>query len=259
MISIAKPQDGPSSLAAGLVETASNLALYDADPSAYRNGIRKFKFISGIYGSVSVKNALKAAQHNKCCYCEAIFEANYAGDVDHYRPKGAVGAGKKRITPGYYWLAYSWSNLYYACADCNQYRKRANFPLVDEDKRAIDHHGNISDEDPLILDPGGAQNPRDHIRFKQDVPTWSTSVGKATVDRIKLDREALCTSRRKHFRILEGLIQVIRLCQNDQRPEWVEAAREARVSLAHSVRPEAEFSAASRDFLEPHRNLWEPA
>ena len=77
------------------------------------------------------------------------------GDVEHYRPKGAIGSGKTKIRPGYYWLAYNWNNLYYACADCNQYRKRAAFPLVDETNRALDHHGAIGNEDPLILDPGG--------------------------------------------------------------------------------------------------------
>jgi uncharacterized protein (TIGR02646 family) len=162
MITVTKPPGGPASLAAGAEQTALNCDLYDVDPGPYRDGRVKFKFFSSIYGSANVKNALKMTQHHKCCYCEAEFEANYAGDVDHYRPKGGVGSGRKGIKPGYYWLAYSWDNLYYACADCNQYRKRAAFPLADESKRALDHHANVNDEDPLILDPGGARDPRDH-------------------------------------------------------------------------------------------------
>jgi hypothetical protein len=234
MIRIMKPRVGPATLAGGVPETAQNCALYDATSTAYREGRTKFAFSSEIYGSSNVKGALKSAQHNKCCYCEAIFDAYYAGDVDHYRPKGAIGSGKNRIKPGYYWLAYLWDNLYYACADCNQYRKRAEFPLADETKRARDHHANVAHEDPLILDPGGARNPRDHIKFKLDVPIWLSEAGRITVDRIKLDRESLCTSRRKHFRLLDALLQIIRLLQDDVQPERIQAVRDARSSLLES-------------------------
>jgi uncharacterized protein (TIGR02646 family) len=185
MISIIKSGSGPASLADGIALTAADCARYDANSKPYRKGRAKFAFSSGVYGSSKVKNALKRIQHNKCCYCEAIFEANYAGDVDHYRPKGAIGSGKNRIRPGYYWLAYLWNNLYYACADCDQYRKRAAFPLVDERRRALDHHANLALENPLILDPGGATNPRDHVKFKLDVPMGISDAGRTTVDQIK--------------------------------------------------------------------------
>jgi hypothetical protein len=106
MISIIKSGGGPASIADGIALTAADCARYDANSKSYREGRAKFAFSSSVYGSSKIKNALKSAQHNKCCYCEAIFEANYAGDVDHYRPKGAIGSGKNRIRPGYYWLAW---------------------------------------------------------------------------------------------------------------------------------------------------------
>jgi len=256
MISIVKPGAGPASLADGIALTAANCARYDVDSRSYRDGREKFAFSSRVYGSSNIKNALKKAQHNKCCYCEAVFKANYAGDVDHYRPKGAIGSGKTKIRPGYYWLAYLWGNLYYACADCNQYRKRAAFPLADESGRALDHHANIARERPLILDPGGARNPRGHIKFKIDVPMGITDAGRTTVDQIKLDREALCTSRRKHFKLLDALLLIIRLMRHDIRPECVQAVRDARSALKDCRRREAEFSAATQDYLEPFRDLW---
>lgn len=257
MILVAKPGRVPAALAAGSAETVANSAKFDADSPAYRAGRAKFTFLSSIYGPSVVKTALKRAQHGKCCFCESVFEATYAGDVEHYRPKGAIGAGKLRIRPGYYWLAYSWDNLYYACADCNQYRKRAAFPLSDEAKRAFDHHGALAAEDPLILDPGGPRDPRDHIRFNKDVPIWTTEAGRTTIERIKLDREALCSSRRKHFRLLEALLKIIRLSRDDPRPAHIQAVREARSELAACMRPEAEFSAASQDFLAPLHPLLE--
>jgi uncharacterized protein (TIGR02646 family) len=207
---------------------------------------------------LAIKTALKRAQYGKCCYCEAVFDAHYTGDVEHYRPKGAEGSGTNRIRPGYYWLAYAWNNLFYACADCNQYRKRAAFPLADEAKRARDHHGVLADEDPLLLDPGGPRNPRNHIRFNHDVPIWRSEAGRATVQRIKLDREALCASRRKHFRLLEALLEIIRLGREDTRPDRVAAVTCARTALVDCMKPNAEFSAASEDFLLPRRGVWDP-
>jgi hypothetical protein len=257
MILVNKPDKVPRSLRAGVAETASNCEAYDANPKGYREGREKFEFKSAIYGALEVKVTLKEAQHSKCCFCESRFEANYAGDVEHYRPKGAVGSGKSRILPGYYWLAYSWENLYYACADCNQYRKRAAFPLAHEAKRVRDHHGVLMEEDPLILDPGGPRNPRDHIRFNRDVPMWTTPAGRTTIDRIKLDRDELNRKRRKHFRLLEALLEIIRLAQDDPRPDRVRAVREARASLRDLMKPEEEFSAASQDFLEQYRAIWD--
>ena len=248
MILVNKPI-GPRSLAAGVAATATHCTDFDADPQGYRDGQKSFLFKRSIYGNGRVKNVLKGAQNSKCCFCEARFDANYQGDVEHYRPKGAIGSGKTKIRPGYYWLAYTWNNLYYACADCNQYRKRAAFPLVDETDRALDHHGTIGDEDPLILDPGGPRDPRDHIRFVGDVPTWTTAAGRETIRRLKLDREALCRDRRKHFRLLQAMIDIIRLNQFDERPEAIRCVREARSHLMNCMKPESEYSAASQDFL----------
>ncbi len=150
----------PKGLAAGVSLTAADCAAYDAQPADYRNGTKKFAFKKAVYGSASVKNALKRNQHHKCCFCETRFDATYAGDVEHFRPKGAVTEGKTTLRPGYYWLAYEWANLYYACADCNQYRKLNQFPLADPTRRATNHHHPIASEEPLLLDPGGPDDPR---------------------------------------------------------------------------------------------------
>src|SRR5262245_45289492 len=71
--------------------------------------------------------------HGKCAYCEAkIVLDQHNGDVEHYRPKGAVtdendkvievedGHGGKRPHGGYYWLVYSWENLLTSCIACNR-------------------------------------------------------------------------------------------------------------------------------------------
>ena len=257
MILVTKPAQVPGALGPGAAATAANRISYDADPAAYRSGAAKFKFDGGIYGAPAVKAALKQAQFGKCCFCESVFDANYAGDVEHYRPKGAVGAGRQRIRPGYYWLAYAWDNLFYACADCNQYRKRAAFPLANEANRALDHHGNIANEEPLILCPGGPPDPRDHISFSRDVPKGSSSAGRTTVSRLKLDREALCASRRKHFRLLEALLEIVRIGRESAEPDRIQSVENARAALRGCMAPEAEFSAVSQDFLIPIQAQWD--
>ena len=249
MISVNKAGAPPSALGAGVQLTAANCVAFDANPAGYRAGTAKFEFKKTVYGPHAVKSALKTAQHHKCCFCEARFDANYKGDVEHFRPKGRILEGKRIIRPGYYWLAYSWENLYYACADCNQYRKRDQFPLKDNSQRAADHHGVVANEDALLIDPGGPRDPRQHIRFKKDVPVWTSEYGQATIKALKLDRDELNLSRRTHFEALDSLRTIIALLADDQRQEAIEAVRDARLRLEAAKCSTAIFSAASQDYL----------
>jgi hypothetical protein len=109
---------------------------YEAD---YCAGTRTFSFDPAIYGDVAVKAALVAAQHKKCCFCESIVGTD--GDVEHFRPKAACRqtSGDALTRPGYYWLAYDWSNLLLACGPCNQRHKGNLFPLADPSRRVTSH------------------------------------------------------------------------------------------------------------------------
>ncbi len=249
MIRVAKPVVAPAALAAGVALTAANCAAYDRDPAAYRSGAERFNFRKSVYGPTTVKNALKNAQHGKCCFCEARFAANHAGDVEHYRPKGAVKQADRTILPGYYWLAYDWRNLFYACADCNQYRKRDQFPLADEAARALSHHQALTAETPLLVDPGGTDDPRDHISFKGDVPIWKTSVGRVTIKTLKLDREELNLARRSHLHTVDLLMNIVQLLAGDQRPDAIAQVQAAREELVRFQTSEAIFSSAAQNYI----------
>jgi len=244
-----KSEPVPSSLRRGVAANAANCESYDADPAAYRSGAARFEITSAIYGTKVVKRRLKRDQHGKCGFCEAIFDANVAGDVEHYRPKGAVEAQGDRIYPGYYWLGYAWTNLSYACPDCNEYRKRDRFPLFDEEARALDHHGDIAAEQPFLLDPYGARDPRAHIAFRGEAPIGLTPEGKTTIDLLALGRTTLARDRLHHLRLLTSLRESIGLLEHDARPEAIEYVERARSELAAAVQPEARFSAASADHL----------
>jgi hypothetical protein len=84
--------------------------------------------------------------HGKCAYCERKFVLDQSGDIDHFRPKGAVtdendavvdieAGGVAQPHPGYYWLAYEWRNLLPTCARCNRPARLPDGRLVGKSTR----------------------------------------------------------------------------------------------------------------------------
>ena len=168
MIRIERPRASPEILqVAAERKTQENCEAYELHPDDYQSGARKFNFDNVIYGHESVKSTLLQAQHDKCCYCESKFGAASYGAVEHFRPKGAVqqGQGLGGEHPGYYWLAYSWSNLLVSCERCNTSHKRSLFPLANPELRARCHYDDVDRETPLFVDPA-REDPRRHIRFR---------------------------------------------------------------------------------------------
>lgn len=210
---------------------------------------KPFTFESKVYGHSSVKKALKAAQHDKCAYCEANFAGNASGDVEHFRPKAFSQQSKAaaKLYPGYYWLAYAWSNLLYTCELCNRPVKRNLFPLRDSTTRARRPTDDLSAEEPLLIDPAGPDDPRDHIRFRHNKPYGITERGRETVSTMGLGRSLLDDPRLRHIRTVEILRKVANL--EPANPQIVEVIKEARIELDKLVKPEAPFSAMTHDLL----------
>lgn len=169
--------------------------------------------------------------------------------MEHFRPKAAITIEKRKVYPGYYWLAFEFDNLFFACADCNQYRKRGLFPLLNEQMRARSHHDQIANEDPLILSPIGPHDPRQHIRFYNDVPVGISDRGWRTIDSLRLDREPLNKRRRALIKQLKKAQRTIALHSDDMRPDVIDEVGLARADLVEAVSPFSEFSAAAQDFL----------
>ena len=139
MIKISRPKNVPLKLQTdGNAENKNNCRDYDADPKSFSNGTKTFDIKNRIYGDTTVKNVLRAMQYSKCCFCEKDLE-DEDGAVEHFRPKGGYKLANKSklIKPGYYWLGYEWSNLFFVCSRCNSAGNKGNFfPLLDESKRA---------------------------------------------------------------------------------------------------------------------------
>lgn len=251
MILVQKPDAAPAKLAEGTAPNQIHCNLYDATPLDYDSGRLKFEISSTIYGHAQVKNVLRTAQHSKCCFCEGLFDAHAAADVEHFRPKKYSQQGRKALAiyPGYYWLGYSWSNLYYCCQVCNRSHKKNYFPLRDPDHRVRNHNGDVAEEAPLILDPGGPTDPRDHIIFRDEVAVGVTNEGKTTVDYVGLNRPSLIEARLELYQLLQTLRQLADIPEDRAEPTLLQCIRQAKAMLAEAVLPKAKFSAMASDYL----------
>ena len=116
--------------------------------------------------------------------------------------------------PGYYWLAYEWSNLFYSCQLCNQRFKDNLLPLRDNRSRARPHKRDISKEQPLLIDPA-AQDPAVYIAFRDEYAFAVNHCreGVTTIDVLGPNREELAEYRRRRLqdlRILRELRDLLR-------------------------------------------------
>ncbi len=251
MIRVCKPPTPTNLGEAGVARTQKDCAAYAANPMDYLSGTRKFIFEPTIYGHNSVKDTLRTVQHGKCCFCEGRFEAFAAADVEHYRPKGAVQQDKNssRLIPGYYWLAYSWDNLYWCCQVCNRNNKKNYFPLANPRRRARSHTDDIANERPLILNPGGQEDPCCHIKFRDEIAVGSTKAGRKTIEIVGLNRVTLVEERLTRLKELRRLLEIVEIFTRNPDRGSRQLLKDARSELTAAVQPAAVFSAMATDFL----------
>jgi hypothetical protein len=161
-------------------------------------------------------------QHGKCAYCELSIAADpNGGDVEHYRPKAEVtrlgddpttwgeeieGHNSRdpkhprqapRISRGYWWLAYAWSNYLLSCGTCNQKWKGNLFPRRG-DPTADPTSTNVVGETPLLLNPYGDVDPAEHLAFDKGglvTPHKNSDIGWETIRTCCLGRETLRYAR----------------------------------------------------------------
>lgn len=229
-----------------------NNAEYIAHQAAYDSGTKKFTFTNA-YKSDAVKNALKNAQHGKCCFSEAKFVVDDA-HVEHFRPKGFVQDQKsgKISYPGYYWLAYEWTNLFYCKSTTNSSLKRNFFPLGGLAKRKLNHLDARS-EISILIDPS-AEDPRDHIRFDEEEIKPITERGRRTIELLDLRNGQLDEARRTKFHHLKVMRNAAELLITTGFPLNTPELTSLIHELNESVLPKSEFSSMAIDFLQgwPH-------
>lgn len=144
----------------------------------------------------------------KCVWCEQLRERKRELDVEHYRPKVCVTEwqGAPAIISdepprelnergGYWWLAFSWSNLTLSCKTCNQAWKRNLFPV--RTLRSVDvREGDERSDVPLLLDPSLPFRVSDHFRWTPaGIIEPACEVGRATIVTCGLNRRELLERR----------------------------------------------------------------
>lgn len=183
-----------------------------------------------VYHKDSLKQALKDLFHKKCAYCETqLSETDW--QVEHFRPKRRVA--ERPDHHGYYWLAYTWENLYPSCITCNQRRKvkpnpddpatgkttgkADQFPVEDEAFRVMNPDGDLSTERPLLLDPC-VDDPEKRFRYltngeiaaRDDVDSRAAK----TISVFGFEhRSDLTKRRREQISIVIGLLKILRRCK----------------------------------------------
>jgi uncharacterized protein (TIGR02646 family) len=246
MIRVRKPAQPPQVLRTkGKARRRSLEREYSKDPASYDSGAKTFTFDSGIYAHPDVKSALTQAQHGKCAFCESKVTHISYGDVEHFRPKAGWRQSDKRKLnrPGYYWLAYEWSNLLLACTLCNQRFKGNFFPLKKATQRARNHLQDVAAEEPLVIDPS-VDDPESFISFRQEVPyaIAGNARGRATIKNLGLDRAALAESRRDRLAHIQALRTIVELGD----PQM---AAEARNKLDQLKGDAEQYASMTRAFL----------
>jgi uncharacterized protein (TIGR02646 family) len=251
MIRIQKPKDiiPKKLLEDGKAQTTKDKRSFSRNPSKEYSSKNNFSFDSKIYGDASVKSLLRQIQFDKCCYCESKVDT-YNADVEHFRPKAYSRQSKnnKPEYPGYYWLAYDWTNLYLSCATCNRSYKKNYFPLLNPEERARSHKENIHLEKPFLIDPC-IENPEEFIAFRGDIPYGKDLLnrGYLTIQYLGLDRDELCEARLEKLKILKLLYSTIETAKQYPDDELLQRdAEESKQLIDKYTSEQGEFLAAIR-------------
>ena len=224
--------------------------------------------------SVKISNALYIERKEdilerfggRCAYCESLIKADQPGDVEHYRPKGAVETlvlpastaeakqtlvrttdhgeetlvrktvevkfanGSRGPHPGYYWLAYEWSNLLPACTACNRAQNRNGHFVGKEMVFAVEGDANalrptaVKRRRPLLINPN-EDDPSDDLELEGETGVLSpkrladgtlSRRGTTTIALLDLNRTELVAQRKRAYEDFhEILSKLIRMRLDD--------------------------------------------
>jgi len=231
------------------------------------------------YDASGVKNALYLMQHKKCVWCERRRDQS-SSPIEHYRPKDGAWRHRReeprtKIDAGHYWwLTWSWTNLYFACGRCNDKGHKGNYfrleagtkPPARPPRKARaplpQKYFDLASERPLLIHPA-EEDPMDHIAWRpvdkgqpRNLWTWSpkglTSKGNETIFDLKLDELADEVGDEIRRGVLRGIEEIDRyLAAGDS----VAARDRWNTLLADELSPGSSLSAAKWCALE----LWMPS
>lgn len=151
--------------------------------------------------------------HNKCAYCESTIEKQ---SINHFRPSDSVSGREGQADEGYYWLSYTWFNLYLSCYECQRYKSNY-FPVIGQRLKPPlpkvylsyrDLQQYVKKEETLILDPCD-KSVHERNQFYYDnsgrvVP--QSEQADYTIELLKLNRPRLVQERHETILFLSEIM-----------------------------------------------------
>lgn len=124
--------------------------------------------------------------------------------------------------------------------------------ISDPQKRAHLHNNDISQEEPLLVDPG-KEEPTEYISFRGEVAFAVTESikGEVTIEILQLNRNILNEARFKHLDEMKRLYELTRVAAS--KPDNIELQKltqQAEKILQNAISDKAEFAAATREALK---------
>lgn len=230
----------------------------------------------------AIKSVYRDLQGHSCAYCEKPMAIDYGSiehDVEHYRPKSAVGSwGKRGDIPrprlgfqirkgrpqGYYWLAYEPLNYCASCKTCNSTLKHTRFPTLAAPGSPPETPRELGDERPLLLYPIGHldQDPEAVIQWAGTVATWSGTSGE-TEKRAKANIEFFQLNRREDLargRASE-IVAAWRYLERERDVSLSSAERQCARDAVDNLRANIQrpHAACLRAFIDLARSDWTEA
>lgn len=233
---------------------------------------------SEITGYRLVADVLWEKQFYKCCYCERKITRSYH-DVEHLRPKTSAnrspGCNQRH---GYWWLAFDWENLLFACPSCNRSAKNDLFPTAFGTKTLQAEELPPGEEKPLLIDPAGGLNPVEHIKFTPMpnrsglIEWWAVArdgsiMGNATIDVCQLNNIEQRELRGDHFdNFLRPLVKKLDSALDKKNSVQIEDCLERAHAMLKPRAPYVAFAFDVISFFIPDERLalqglpgWPPA
>lgn len=206
-------------------------------------------------GYETAKDRLYDVLHGKCAFCEMPLRKQ-GNPVEHFRPKQSVKrASDCKPEDGYWWLAWTWENLLFACTRCNTHYKGTLFPLVPGSTSLPEMCFDLDQESPILIDPARL-DPREHIRFgwvahrKRWIPypINGSELGDKTIKILGLDEDDRPT---EHVRErVEPWLEQIKAIWSDTRGDVDKTSAAWRRMLDSLFAPRQPFHAVTWDALE---------
>lgn len=238
----------------------SSLPAIRAAKLAILNALNRPPTSDDVTGYRVVAEDLWKMQYHKCCYCEKRILKCF-NDVEHYRPKcRADRLPGCTLTRGYWWLAFTWNNLLFACPSCNRSAKNDRFPLNVGSVSLCVGETEPGQELPLLLNPGDPINPVEHIVFIEKSigppgspkywwarPRNGSIYGNMTIDICELNSLELREVRNDHFHcIIKPQIDALIKALSDQDPIAVQREYDRGLEF---LKPRNEYVGLTYDIL----------